>query len=89
MLYDPVRRMPVYYNSFQQAVGASEEIFRFIDEQDEVDESRGARSLKSFDGRIEFRDVRFGYERDGQSKEVLHGISLTPQPWRSPRSRRP
>lgn len=77
MLYDPVRRMPVYYNSFQQAVGASEEIFRFIDEQDEVDESRGARSLKSFAGRIEFRDVRFGYERDGQSKEVLHGISLT------------
>ena len=36
MLYDPVRKMPVYYNSFQQAVGASEEIFRFMDAQDEV-----------------------------------------------------
>jgi subfamily B ATP-binding cassette protein MsbA len=27
-LYDPVRKMPTYYNSFQQALGASEEIFR-------------------------------------------------------------
>ena len=35
-LYDPVRKMPTYYNSFQQAVGASEEIFKFIDAQDEV-----------------------------------------------------
>ena len=31
MLYDPVRRMPVYYNNFQQALGASEYIFRFMD----------------------------------------------------------
>jgi subfamily B ATP-binding cassette protein MsbA len=77
MLYDPVRRMPAYYNSFQQAIGASEEIFRFIDAEDEVVEKRRALTLKSFDGRIEFRDVRFAYERDGQSKEVLHGISLT------------
>ncbi len=76
-LYDPVRKMPTYYNSFQQAVGASEEIFRFIDAEDEVVEKRRALTLKSFDGRIEFRDVRFAYERDGRSKEVLHGISLT------------
>jgi subfamily B ATP-binding cassette protein MsbA len=78
MLYDPVRRMPVYYNSFQQAIGASEEVFRFIDEQDEVRERRGAKTLKSFDGRIEFRDVQFAYGRDGGSvKEVLHEVSLT------------
>jgi subfamily B ATP-binding cassette protein MsbA len=76
-LYDPVRKMPTYYNSFQQAVGASEEIFKFIDAQDEVVEKRKALALKSFSGLIEFRDARFGYERDGVCKEVLHGISLT------------
>ncbi|WP_263377630.1 ABC transporter ATP-binding protein [Granulicella paludicola] len=76
-LYDPVRKMPTYYNSFQQAVGASEEIFRFIDAQDEVRERRGAAVLKGFTGLIEFRDVRFDYNRDGAVKEVLHGISLT------------
>ncbi|HEY1744484.1 MAG TPA: ABC transporter ATP-binding protein [Granulicella sp.] len=76
-LYDPVRKMPVYYNNFQQAVGASQEIFKFIDEQDEVVERKKAITLKSFGGLIEFRDVHFGYERDGKTKEVLHGISLT------------
>ncbi len=76
-LYDPVRKMPTYYNSFQQAVGASEEIFKFIDAQDEVRERKKATALKGFGGLIEFRDVRFGYERDGECKEILHGISLT------------
>jgi subfamily B ATP-binding cassette protein MsbA len=77
VLYDPVRKMPVYYNSFQQAVGASEEIFKFIDAQDEVIERKKAIALKSFGGLIEFRGARFGYERDGECKEVLHGVSLT------------
>ena len=77
VLYDPVRKMPVYYNSFQQAVGASEEIFKFIDAQDEVIERKKAITLKSFGGLIEFRDACFGYERDGECKEVLHGVSLT------------
>ncbi len=76
-LYDPVRKMPTYYNAFQQAVGASEEIFKFIDAQDEVLERKKAITLKGFAGLIEFRDARFGYERDGECKEVLHGISLT------------
>ncbi len=76
-LYDPVRKMPTYYNAFQQAVGASEEIFKFIDAQDEVLERKKAIALKGFAGLIEFREARFGYERDGECKEVLHGISLT------------
>jgi subfamily B ATP-binding cassette protein MsbA len=76
-LYDPVRKMPTYYNSFQQAIGASQEVFRFIDEQDEVLERKKAISLRNFEGSVEFRDVRFGYKRDSEEKEVLHGISLT------------
>jgi subfamily B ATP-binding cassette protein MsbA len=76
-LYDPVRKMPTYFNNFQQAVGASDEIFRFIDEQDEVRERRRAVPLKGFKGLIEFRDVQFGYVVEGEAKEVIHGVSLT------------
>lgn len=76
-LYDPVRKMPLYYNSFQQAVGASQEIFGFIDTQDEVRERKRAPALPGFSRAIEFRDVRFAYERDGERTEVLKGISLT------------
>jgi subfamily B ATP-binding cassette protein MsbA len=76
VLYDPVRKMPVYYNSFQQALGASEEIFRFIEEQDEVVERKKAIALKGFEEGVEFRDVRFAYDSEGESKEVLHGLNL-------------
>jgi subfamily B ATP-binding cassette protein MsbA len=77
MLYDPIRKMPVYYNAFQQAAGASDEIFHFIDAQDEVRERKKAIAIKGFQGKIEFRDVQFGYHRDGQTTEVLHKVSLT------------
>ncbi|MDQ2925944.1 MAG: ABC transporter ATP-binding protein/permease [Acidobacteriota bacterium] len=76
VLYDPVRKMPIYYNSFQQAIGASEEIFRFMDAQDEVLERKKAIAIRNFERNIEFRDVRFSYESEGEAKEVLRGISL-------------
>ncbi len=77
MLYDPVRKMPLYYNSFQQAVGASQEIFRFMDAQDEVPERKKATTLPGFTRAIAFEDVRFAYEREGKRTDVLKGISLT------------
>lgn len=77
LLYDPVRKLPVYYNSFQQAVGASQEVFRFIDAQDEVHERKGAVKLKGFQDAVEFRDVHFKYESEGESHEALRGVSMT------------
>ncbi len=80
-LYDPVRKFALFYNSFQQALGASEEIFRFMDAQDEVREKRRAVVLKGFADRIIFKDVEFGYHEDGEQYEgkprpVLNGVSL-------------
>ncbi|HEU5339659.1 ABC transporter ATP-binding protein [Edaphobacter sp.] len=81
MLYDPVRKLPVYYNSFQQAVGASDEIFRFMDAQDDVQEKRRAFVLKGFSKGIEFEHVGFGYAGEGgETKEVLHDINLAVKP---------
>jgi subfamily B ATP-binding cassette protein MsbA len=85
MLYDPVRKMPVYYNSFQQAVGASEEIFKFLDAQDEVVERKSALKLKAFTDSVEFRDVHFSYRTesdrressDAERHEALRGVSMT------------
>ena len=39
-LYDPVRKFAMFNNNFQQAVGASSEIFRFMDAEDEVGRRR-------------------------------------------------
>jgi subfamily B ATP-binding cassette protein MsbA len=75
-LYDPVRKFALYYNSFQQAMGASDEIFRFMDAQDDVREKRRAVPLKEFVREIAFEEVRFGYHDEGEKREVLKGISL-------------
>ncbi len=82
-LYDPVRKLAVFYNSFQQALGASEKIFQFLDEADEVPEKNGAVRLLSFQREIAFSDVQFAYhdeedDRD-RSRLVLHGLNLTIQ----------
>jgi subfamily B ATP-binding cassette protein MsbA len=76
-LYDPVRKFAMFYNSFQQAVGASDEIFRFMDAEDDVVEKKRPFVLKSFKQWIAFEDVGFGYESDGEVKQVLNGIDLT------------
>jgi subfamily B ATP-binding cassette protein MsbA len=71
-----VRKFALYYNSFQQAMGASDEIFRFMDAQDDVREKRRAVPLKEFVREIAFEEVRFGYHDEGEKREVLKGISL-------------
>ncbi|MCU1224552.1 MAG: transporter related protein [Edaphobacter sp.] len=80
-LYDPVRKFALFYNSFQQAMGASEEIFKFMDAQDDVQEKKRAYVLKGFSKGIQFEGVGFAYASDdGEIKQVLHGINLTVQP---------
>lgn len=80
-LYDPVRKFALFYNSFQQALGASDEIFRFMDAQDDVVEKKKALPLKGFSDRIVFRDVVFGYHDEeavnrSAHRQVLRGIWL-------------
>lgn len=75
-LYDPVRKFAMFYNSFQQALGASEEIFRFMDAQDDVREKKDAVVLKGFHEGFRFEDVGFAYAEKGESKQVLKGINL-------------
>ena len=75
-LYDPVRKFALFHNSFQQALGASSQIFKFMDIRDEVQEKRGAPALPPFSGKITFEDVSFHYESEGEQREVLRRIVL-------------
>jgi subfamily B ATP-binding cassette protein MsbA len=76
-LYDPVRKFALFYNSFQQALGASGNIFEFMDEQDAVRDRPHAKTLKAFRNEIRFDSVCFSYASDEGEKEVLSGINLT------------
>jgi subfamily B ATP-binding cassette protein MsbA len=80
-LYDPVRKFALFYNSFQQALGASEDIFKFMDAQDDVREKRRAFVLRGFEKEIRFENVGFGYVTDdGTTAQVLHEINLDVKP---------
>ena len=79
-LYDPVRKFALYYNSFQQALGASQEIFRFMDAQDDVVEKKRAHVLRGFKDSVRFEQVDFAYASAGEVTEVLHGIDLDVKP---------
>jgi len=80
-LYDPVRKFALFYNNFQQALGASSEIFRFLDSQDEVREKPGATLLPQFSSSIQFENVCFSYQSDGDdSREILRDINLEVKP---------
>lgn len=76
-MYNPVRKFAVFNNSFQQALGASSELFKFIDAEDLVRDKAGAKPLPRFSESIRFEDVFFKYEGDGdEAREVLRGIDL-------------
>ncbi len=76
-MYNPVRKFAVFNNSFQQALGASSQLFHFMDTEDVVVDRHGAKGLKRFARSIRFQNVCFSYETAGEeAKEVLRGIDL-------------
>ncbi len=76
-LYNPVRKFAVFNNSFQQALGASSQLFKFMDAEDVVLEKPGAKSLPRFSQSVRFESVCFSYQADGdESREILRSIDL-------------
>ncbi len=75
-LYDPVRRFAYFYNSFQQAMGASTSVFTFFDAEDDVRERSHAASLKTFRQSVHFENVGFSYSAEGDEHQILHNVNL-------------
>lgn len=76
-LYEPVRKFALFHNNFQQALGASSELFKFMDAQDELREKPAAKTLPPFSVNIRFEAAGFSYEADGESsRDILCGINL-------------
>jgi len=76
-MYNPVRKFAVFNNSFQQALGASSQLFKFMDTVDAITEKPGAKVLPRFSDKIRFENVCFSYQSDGDdSREILRNINL-------------
>lgn len=76
-LYGPVRKLAQSYNAFQQAMGASEEMFRLMDTEDDVKQKPGALQLPIFKKNICFAGVTFSYPGENEElKTILRDIDL-------------
>jgi subfamily B ATP-binding cassette protein MsbA len=72
-MYEPVKRLTGVNNAFQQAVGASEKVFQFLDLHSEVIEKPGAEVLSPFEQEIVFENVHFDY---GDGLPLLRDVNL-------------
>ncbi len=61
-MYEPIKRLTGVNNAFQQAVGASEQVFRYLDVRTELPDKPGAIVLPPFSQGIVFEHVDFDYE---------------------------
>ncbi|MCU1325574.1 MAG: transporter related [Bryobacterales bacterium] len=74
-LYEPFKRLTNLHNIFQQALGASEKVFGYLDEPEEITSKPGAKGLKSFSRAIQFDDVCFQYPT-AETRQLEH-VTLT------------
>ena len=61
MLLEPLKRLVGIYNIFQQALGASQKIFEYLDHTETVVDAPGAPQLTGFENHIVFENAGFHY----------------------------
>jgi subfamily B ATP-binding cassette protein MsbA len=75
MLYEPVKRLNGIHNIFQQALGASQKVFGYLDSEQGVKDRPGAGRLARLEKGIRFDNVSFRYP-SSQNGLVLDKVDL-------------
>jgi ATP-binding cassette, subfamily B, bacterial MsbA len=71
--YEPIKRLGAVYQQFQQAEGATKQVFVYLDMKEEGESAPGAIELPPFSREIEFDNVSFAYD----SNPVLKCIQFS------------
>lgn len=72
-MYEPVKRLTSVNNSFQQAVGASEKVFQYLEVRSEITDKPDAMVLPPFEKEIVFENIHFDY---GDGTPLLRNVNL-------------
>ncbi|MDP6019550.1 MAG: ABC transporter ATP-binding protein, partial [Candidatus Latescibacteria bacterium] len=75
--YGPVQSLCGLNHRFQHAVTSAERVFEVLDNVPDVPDKPKAQKMPPIVGRVEFRDVTFGYE---EGKPVLENLNFTVEP---------
>ena len=74
-VFEPVKRLTNLHSIFQQAIGASEKVFSYLDQPEEISSNPGAIQLDAFRRSIVFDNVTFRYPT--ATGNQLDRVSLT------------
>jgi ATP-binding cassette subfamily B protein len=77
MFFSPITVLGNQYNQALTSMAGAERVFKLLDSPPEWVDAAGAVDLPPVSGRVEFRNVSFGYTRD---RLVLHEIDLVALP---------
>lgn len=70
----PLSQMAQALQNMQRTAAASERVFEFLEEEELADESQKIKTLNNIKGDVEFKHVRFGYDKD---KIIINDFSAT------------
>ncbi len=73
----PISQIASVSSTLQSTVAAAERVFEFLNETNEKDESDKTLKLKKVKGKVEFKNVCFGYSPE---KEIIHNFNFVAQP---------
>ena len=73
----PITQIANITNIFQQTTAAAERVFQFLAEPEEVAETTTPVKLDKVEGRVDFKNVQFGYSPD---KIIIHDFSFYAEP---------
>jgi ATP-binding cassette subfamily B protein len=77
LFFQPLRELAQKYSIVQSAMASAERIFQLLDTRSSIRQAPVPATVTNLEGRLEFRNLRFGYTPDNP---VLHNISLTLRP---------
>jgi ATP-binding cassette, subfamily B, multidrug efflux pump len=73
----PITQIANISNTLQQTMAAAERVFEFLAESEEVAETTDPVKLSKVEGRVDFQNVRFGYNPD---KVIINDFSFYAEP---------
>jgi ATP-binding cassette subfamily B protein len=75
--YSPLQELTSMSQQLQQVATSGQRVFEVLDSQPDMHDKPDASELDTIDGKIEFRNVTFGYD---ERRPVLRNVSFTVQP---------
>ncbi|MCZ6538441.1 MAG: ABC transporter ATP-binding protein, partial [Chloroflexi bacterium] len=75
--FEPIRMLTMHYALLQRAVASGHRIFELLDIPLVIADKPDARPIGDIEGRVEFKNVTFGYDPD---RPILRDISFVAEP---------